>query len=109
MNGASNESSRTLAVEAFASCLMNIRIEFQNRGLVKDAIRKAVPERADEIEFILKEYYETIRKFDLKENPSAIVEPVDFDVIIRNNQRFLEILSEALSNEIKKLPSRNQL
>ncbi len=55
----------------FLDALVNIRIEFQNRGLVKDELSSAFPvERRKDIETLLESYYDIVTQLEPEKRPT---------------------------------------
>jgi hypothetical protein len=66
------EKQMSLKQSEFLDALVNIRIEFQNRGLAKDELITAFPlERREEVETLLQSYYEVVTELEPEKRPSA--------------------------------------
>ncbi len=92
----------------FLDALVNIRIEFQNRGLVKDELSSAFPaERRKEIETLLKSYYDIVTQLEPEKRPTAEQVRDLYPRLLSINttfhkwylERSLELLSDELEEE----------
>ena len=87
----------------FLDTLLNIRIEFQNRGLEKEQILSALSgEQQDAVQKILDEYYHIIRQLDPENEPS--IETIN-DLgpkLLSQNGQFFMILQEAIRKRLAK-------
>ena len=92
----------------FLDALINIRIEFQNRGLVKDQLGVAFPpERRKQVERLLETYQEIVTQLEPEKRPTADQVRDFYPKLLSINSTFLkwylerslELLSEESENE----------
>ena len=92
----------------FLDALINIRIEFQNRGLVKDQLGVAFPpERRKQVERLLETYQEIVTQLEPEKRPTADQVRDFYPKLLSVNSTFLkwylerslELLSEESENE----------
>jgi len=87
----------------FLDTLLNIRIEFQNRGLQRDQILSAFGrEKQRDIKAILDEYYKVVRQLEPENKPDSELIRSLYPALMSVNARFLGILQEGLGNLLAK-------
>jgi hypothetical protein len=82
----------------FLDSLLNIRIEFQNRGLQKDQFLEAFPKwRRQELEDMLKVYYALVGQLEPKNKPSSKTVRSLYPELVSINERFLTAFHERIA------------
>jgi hypothetical protein len=87
----------------FLDTLLNIRIEFQNRGLEKEQILSAVSvEQQDAVQKILDDYHQIVRQLEPENEPNLETIIDSGPKLLSVNARFFKILEEAIANRLAK-------
>src|SRR6202011_1353001 len=82
----------------FLDSLLNIRIEFQNRGLQKDQFLEAFPKsRRQELEDMLNTYYALVDQLEPKKKPGGEVIRNLYPQLVAINERFLKMFHERIA------------
>jgi hypothetical protein len=81
----------------FLDALLNIRIEFQNRGLQKGQFLEAFPqERRAELDSMVNAYYDLIKELEPKMEPTSETIRNLYPLLVDNNERFLLAFHERI-------------
>ena len=87
----------------FLDTLLNIRIEFQNRGLEKGQILSALSaEQQDAFQKILDDYYHIVRQLEPESEPNLETIIDSGSKLLSVNARFFMILQEAIGSRLAK-------
>jgi len=82
----------------FRDCLLNIRIEFQNRGLQKNQFLEAFPGwRRQELGDMVKSYYALVDRLEPKRNPGSESIRSLYPELVSINERFLTVFHERIA------------